>query len=130
MKTVKTSGLRHLLLLTFAAGFCSFAVAQAPQILLPPNISEVETIRGRIVNFALPSINHAIADVRVEHNSGRLTIQPTLIQMAAPDPGSPSVLLREFDFDIGRLPSGVYAVELRTAGGAGPLPPAPRWPSA
>jgi hypothetical protein len=121
MKLVKIFGLRLLQLLTLAAGFCSFAVAQAAQILLPPNISEVETIRGRIVNFSLPSANHAIADVRVEHNAGRLTIQPTLLQMAAPDPGSPSALLREFDFDIGRLPSGVYAVELRTAGGTSTL---------
>ena len=76
-----------VMLLTAIAGG---ARAQSTQIVLPANVCEVEIIRGRFLNLALPSSNHVIADVRVEFANGRIVMQLTILQAAAPDPGSPS----------------------------------------
>lgn len=92
------------------------AGAQSPQIVLPSQPSEIEFVRGRILNLSLPSASHAVADVKVEYANGRLLIQPVFIQVAVPDPGSPATLLRDVDFDIGRLPGGDYPVEVALAG--------------
>jgi hypothetical protein len=119
MGTLQSMKIQNLSSFVFAAALISLAGvshAQFTQVVLPANISEVEIIRGRILNLALPSNNHAIVDVRVEYANGRILVQPALLQVATPDPGSPPSLLRDIDFDIGRLPNGAYAVDVRMAG--------------
>jgi hypothetical protein len=93
-------------------------LAQSPKIVLPPTISEVEFLRGRVTDFPLPSTNQEVAGVDVQLANGKLQVRPRLAALPA---GTTGPTRADFDFDVGRLLHGNYNAELLAPSSSTPL---------
>lgn len=111
---VKRACILALLALLLPSG----AFAQSPRIVVPPSISEVEFLRGRVTDFPLPSTSQAVVGVDVQLANGKLQVRPRL---AALPVGTSGLAKADFDFDVGRLLHGNYTAELLAPGSSTPL---------
>ncbi len=96
----------------------AMAGAQSAKIAFPPNVSEVDFLRGSITDYPVPSAGQHVDGVDVLMVNGRLQVRPRFV--AGPS-GTATNSRANFDFDVGKLLHGTYAVDLLPPTGSTPL---------